>query len=521
MRKYGKWILVLGILAANPAWVSAQGVANGTSPRTAMQQQNQRVAEHISAALRQARLNGYDINIVVRGDVVKLDGKVRDVTHKALATRVCEQVRGINKVQNNLRFVPSGGIQQTAGTAFDGGVRRATYETVDGGNTVQQIHFQKPGKRRPSKSTTRSIQPQTRPTPRPPQIQFESTSQPPTPTVQQPKPVVAIQPKPVAAIQPKPVAVIQPKPVAVIQPEVSTQPKVFVEPPSAPPQIQFKPTSQPTPVAAIQAKVFVEPPLAPPSLQADVNVPAVEKSVSPSTPVPFVTATYPQQQPVAFPEVLSTTTDQQQLPERAVAIRPLPAGESQSGNQQTAQRVADALERVGLTGYEIEIRFEDGIATLAGEVATAEQLQVARIAASTVQGVSEVRNRLQVTGPIAQTNFVPPSRPMPPVSQASMAMMGGMQAIPTSIGGAGAYSNPQLPKHAWPAYAQYPNSAAVSYPTQYSASAWPYIGPFYPYPQVPMGWREVSLEWDDGHWQLDFEKKKSAWYWLFKPKNWK
>ena len=126
MRKYGKWLLVLGILAANPAWVSAQGGANGTSPRTAMQQQNQRVAEHISAALRQARLNGYDINIVVRGDSVKLDGKVRDVTHKALATSVCEQVRGINKVQNNLRFVPGGEIRQTAGTAFDGGVRRAS-----------------------------------------------------------------------------------------------------------------------------------------------------------------------------------------------------------------------------------------------------------------------------------------------------------------------------------------------------------------------------------------------------------
>ncbi|MEO2025275.1 MAG: BON domain-containing protein [Fuerstiella sp.] len=195
--------------------------------------------------------------------------------------------------------------------------------------------------------------------------------------------------------------------------------------------------------------------------------------------------------------------------------------ESQSHNQQTAQQIADALERVGLTGYEIEIRFEDGVATLAGDVATAEQLQVARIAASTVKGVNEVRIRLQAKGPIAQTNFVPQRRPMPPVSQASMAMMGGMQAMPTSIGGAGAYSNPQLPKHAWPSYAQYPNSAAISYPKQYSASAWPYIGPFYPYPQVPMGWREVSLQWDDGHWQLDFEQKKDAWYWLFKPKNWK
>jgi hypothetical protein len=293
--------------------------------------------------------------------------------------------------------------------------------------------------------------------------------------------------------QPKPIAAIQAKPVAAIQPEVSTPPKAFAEPLPAPP-----------------------------SIQADADVPAVNKSVpSPSTPVPSVTATYPQEQPVAFPAALSATTDQQQLPERTTAFRPLQVRESQSGNQQTAQQVADALERVGLTGYEIEIRFEDGIATLAGEVATAEQLQVARIAASTVEGVSEVRNRLQATGPIAQTNFVPQRGAMPPVSQASMAMMGGMQAMPTSIGGAGNYSNPQLPKHAWPAYAQYPNSAAVSYPKQYSASAWPYIGPFYPYPQVPMGWREVSLEWDDGHWQLDFEQKKSAWYWLFKPKNWK
>jgi hypothetical protein len=80
------------------------------------------------------------------------------------------------------------------------------------------------------------------------------------------------------------------------------------------------------------------------------------------------------------------------------------------------------------------------------------------------------------------------------------------------------FNNPHLPGHAWPSYAQYPNSAAVSYPTQYSASAWPYIGPFYPYPQVPMGWREVSLEWDDGQWNLNFNKEKDKWYWILQPK---
>ena len=66
---------------------------------------------------------------------------------------------------------------------------------------------------------------------------------------------------------------------------------------------------------------------------------------------------------------------------------------------------------------------------------------------------------------------------------------------------------PNMPNYAWPSYAAYPNYAALQYPTQYSPTAWPYIGPFYPYPQVPLGWRRVSLEWDDGWWFLDFDDR--------------
>jgi hypothetical protein len=69
------------------------------------------------------------------------------------------------------------------------------------------------------------------------------------------------------------------------------------------------------------------------------------------------------------------------------------------------------------------------------------------------------------------------------------------------------YDHPSLPGYAWPSYAAHPNYAAVSYPKQYSPSAWPYIGPFYPYPQVPLGWRKVTLKWDDGWWNLDFKAK--------------
>ena len=75
------------------------------------------------------------------------------------------------------------------------------------------------------------------------------------------------------------------------------------------------------------------------------------------------------------------------------------------------------------------------------------------------------------------------------------------------MGGGGGYDSANLPGYAWPAYAASPNYGAVSYPKQYSPSAWPYIGPFYPYPQVPLGWRKVALEWDDGWWYLDFHDK--------------
>lgn len=89
---------------------------------------------------------------------------------------------------------------------------------------------------------------------------------------------------------------------------------------------------------------------------------------------------------------------------------------------------------------------------------------------------------------------------------------GGADCPPGAMGGAamgGApaarYDSPQMPAYAWPSYAAHPNYAAVQYPKQYAASAWPYIGPFYPYPQVPLGWRKVCLEWDDGWWFLDFK----------------
>lgn len=96
-----------------------------------------------------------------------------------------------------------------------------------------------------------------------------------------------------------------------------------------------------------------------------------------------------------------------------------------------------------------------------------------------------------------------------PMQRASYA--GGMPSPQgrSSGGAAGvSYDQANMPDYAWPSYAAHPNYAALTYPKQYSPSAWPYIGPFYPYPQVPLGWRKVTLEWDDGWWNLDFSHNK-------------
>ena len=472
MRKYGKILLVLSILAVNPASLRADGFLGGLksglpTSRAAQQRSNQQRAEQVASALKQGRINGYDLGVEVRGDTVKIEGKVRDVTHRTLAERLAKSVPGINRVLNELSYVPQGGIQQTSGRIIDNSVRPATYyESGEAGNGIEQVHFQKPGKRTVKKKPTQSRAFMNR---RP--VARRSTTQ----TNQKPD-----------------------HQVQVVQ---STQA-------AAPPAPPTRPTT-PAPAA--------------PKKTAAIEIPAA--------PMPKPS------QEVAKPLALST-----------MQKKVVPAVQKPS-NQEVAQNIGTSLQQVGLAGYDVTIKYDEGRATLLGNVVTASQRQAAEFAASKVDGVKTVDNQLQVQGPIAQTAYGPQGTPtfappaaqsvqtvygpqgMPtgaPVTPAGMSMppmaMGGagMQsaAMPTSIGAAGNYSNPNLPEHAWPAYAAYPNSAAIQYPKQYSASAWPYIGPFYPYPQVPLGWREVSLQWDDGYWQLDFKEKQDAWYWLFKPKNW-
>jgi osmotically-inducible protein OsmY len=207
-------------------------------------------------------------------------------------------------------------------------------------------------------------------------------------------------------------------------------------------------------------------------------------------------------------------------------------------NQAVAEQIGGALGAAGLEGYDIEVRFSNGVCTLAGEVDSPQQAAQAQQLVSQVPGVEQVSNRLRVPGmrPGMQPGMQggPPAGPygypaMPTGYQGPggtpMPMGPGVPA-PPGYGHPGAgspqaiYNQPNLPEHAWPAYAQYPNYAAVNYPSQYSASAFPYMGPFYPYPQVPMGWRDASLRWDDGQWNLQFNQRTDKWWWFMHPKNW-
>jgi len=219
-------------------------------------------------------------------------------------------------------------------------------------------------------------------------------------------------------------------------------------------------------------------------------------------------------------------------PEAASPAFPQTAAAPANSNQEVAENIAGALGTAGLNGYDIQISYQDGTATLSGAVANPQQRLMAEQAATSVSGVKLVSNQLRLPA-APQTAAAPQMGPQrgpqmmaPPQSPYIPAGYQGQPGPPAGYGQPGAmashtvHNSPNLPPHSYPTYGAYPNSAAVSYPKQYGASAFPYIGPFYPYPQVPLGWRKSTLEWKDGSWALDFDSKTDKWWWFMSPKNW-
>jgi hypothetical protein len=242
-----------------------------------------------------------------------------------------------------------------------------------------------------------------------------------------------------------------------------------------------------------------------------------------------------------------------------------------AGNQEVADNIAHTLKQSGhLSDYRIAVKFQDGTATIKGRIANQEQMNTVLKLVYKSPGVERVVNNLTIgesevnatagakksvssaqrvastftQAPVRRVSVMEPStlpeqRPAnyaarPISGQMPLAMrtmnnqegevqgapvqggpiQGGPRPMYSAAAQAGAaparYDQPCMPNYSWPSYAAYPNYAAVTYPRQYSPTAWPYIGPFYPYPQVPLGWRKVSLEWKDGWWFLDFKDEHAS-----------
>ncbi|GAC1447606.1 MAG: hypothetical protein NVSMB9_29960 [Isosphaeraceae bacterium] len=204
-------------------------------------------------------------------------------------------------------------------------------------------------------------------------------------------------------------------------------------------------------------------------------------------------------------------------------------GLAPNANQATANAVASSLRMSpALSKYRIEIESRNGVVALTGTVATPAQRGEALARARSVQGVKTVTDHLAVTGDsrvgrvqyqvarggglfgrrnmgggevisdgsvvgnVGQPVQTPTDGPLP---EGAAGMPGGTMA-----------GAPHSPNYAWPSYAPQGNFSAVGYPTVYPWQAWPNIGPPYPYPEVPLDWRAVTLRWDDGIWWLDFKK---------------
>ncbi|NLE38008.1 MAG: BON domain-containing protein [Pirellulaceae bacterium] len=201
---------------------------------------------------------------------------------------------------------------------------------------------------------------------------------------------------------------------------------------------------------------------------------------------------------VSAPASAQLRTPQGTLAPEKAAYQPTRGSQRHSGNlTRTAQRLQEVVDR-GVE-YEADDPQADQLATSY----TAEPVRPT--AAYVPQGPAPAAPR--------RTAMHQSNRPIPVAyiggGQPEMIEGGApMQAYSAPMAGGAApvrYDQPCMPNYAWPSYAAHPNYAALTYPKQYSPTAWPFIGPFYPYPQVPLGWRKVTLEWDDGWWMLDFK----------------
>lgn len=179
-------------------------------------------------------------------------------------------------------------------------------------------------------------------------------------------------------------------------------------------------------------------------------------------------------------------------------------------NQVTADAVAAVLgTSPAVRGADVRISAQGGVVILRGTAPSAAHQKAIAAAALTAQGVQMVKDEMTVSAVVpAQATLAPPMPvPTAPIPLGPVGPGGeGPIVEPGAVGVPGQVSPdmmaPNLPAYAWPTYAPYNNFSRVGYPTAYPYNAFPFIGPFYPFPKVPLGWRKVVMEWEDGHWYI-------------------
>lgn len=203
---------------------------------------------------------------------------------------------------------------------------------------------------------------------------------------------------------------------------------------------------------------------------------------------------------IGLAAVLSASLSAQEPPPFQTVPGSQPISVTSSINQQLADSIATQLRGSGLMrGSSISIVAVDGTVELHGT--TSHPQQAAQIAGAVqgMAGVDRVNNQLvvaQAQGEGAPIAGAPGAGAIPHGATV------GMDPIPVAGPAYPQYdmNPPNMPPYAWPTYAPYNNFSRVAYPTTYPYNAFPYIGPYYPFPKVPLGWRKVTLEWEDGHW---------------------
>jgi hypothetical protein len=214
--------------------------------------------------------------------------------------------------------------------------------------------------------------------------------------------------------------------------------------------------------------------------------------------------------------------------------------------QKLAECIASHLEQAGtLKNYRVDVAVRAGVVELTGVVSDQTQRDEVLRLVQGVPGVSRVSDRLTVTDPLIPVtrlqaektapdsnakprlpepqplappvNTTPPLMPpadvpLPGSNQSANGIIPEPRPIWSAHPGYAAVNAPRMPPYAWPTYAPYINYSRVAYPLAYPYKSWPFIGPIYPYPKVPLGWRSVKLEWDDGYWWFSKVGCKHDWW---------